>query len=29
VLTDLACMEFCGAAGDVVSLKNPRSKSQH
>lgn len=28
VLTELACMEFCGAAGDVVSLKNPRSKSQ-
>lgn len=20
VLTDLACMEFCGAAGDVVNL---------
>lgn len=27
MLTELACMEFCEAAGDVVSLKNPKSKS--
>lgn len=28
VPTELTYMEFCDAAGDVVSLKNKRSKSQ-